>query len=88
MRSLRKWSYVTFGNADALWFICMATPEDIQANAEYIKMANKMVVVPGGSNVNNYANVELILQTAASNDVDVSDLIGLKIASLGLHLLV
>ncbi|CAH8552740.1 unnamed protein product [Schistosoma turkestanicum] len=33
-------------------------------------MANKMVLVPGGSNVNNYANVELILQTAVTNEVD------------------
>ncbi|KAA0183916.1 Acetyl-CoA carboxylase [Fasciolopsis buskii] len=48
----------------------MATPEDVQANAEYIKMANKTVMVPGGSNVNNYANVELILQTAVTNEVD------------------
>ncbi|XP_018652089.1 acetyl-CoA carboxylase [Schistosoma mansoni] len=71
MRSLRKWSYATFGSSDVLRFVCMATPEDIQANAEYIKMANKMVLVPGGSNVNNYANVELILQTAVTNEVDV-----------------
>ncbi|CAH8869203.1 unnamed protein product [Trichobilharzia szidati] len=70
MRSLRKWSYATFGSSDVLRFVCMATPEDIQANAEYIKMANKMVLVPGGSNVNNYANVELILQTAVTNKVD------------------
>ncbi|CAH8621545.1 unnamed protein product [Schistosoma guineensis] len=70
MRSLRKWSYATFGSSDVLRFVCMATPEDIQANAEYIKMANKMVLVPGGSNVNNYANVELILQTAVTNEVD------------------
>ncbi|CAH8637452.1 unnamed protein product [Heterobilharzia americana] len=70
MRSLRKWSYATFGSSDVLRFVCMATPEDIQANAEYIKMANKLVFVPGGSNVNNYANVELILQTAVTNEVD------------------
>ncbi|TPP57237.1 Acetyl coa carboxylase [Fasciola gigantica] len=70
MRSLRKWAYATFRNSEALLFVCMATPEDVQANAEYIKMANKTVMVPGGSNVNNYANVELILQTAVTNEVD------------------
>ncbi|KAF6778945.1 hypothetical protein AHF37_01156 [Paragonimus kellicotti] len=70
MRSLRKWAYATFRDSDALAFVCMATPEDVHANAEYIKMANKTVMVPGGSNPNNYANVELILQTAVTNEVD------------------
>lgn len=72
MRSIRSWSYSTFHNADIFFFVCMASPEDVQASAEYIKMANKMVMVPAGSNVNNYANVDLILQTAVSNHVDVS----------------
>ncbi|VDN09614.1 unnamed protein product [Dibothriocephalus latus] len=73
MRSIRSWAYATFRNAEAFFFVCMASPEDIQANAEYIKMANKMVMVPGGSNLNNYANVELIFQTAVANHVDVSE---------------
>lgn len=34
------------------------------ANAEYIKMADYFVPVPGGTNNNNYANVELILDIA------------------------
>lgn len=34
------------------------------ANAEYIKMADHYVPVPGGANNNNYANVELILDIA------------------------
>nr|CAD7194930.1 unnamed protein product [Timema douglasi] len=33
-------------------------------NAEYLKMADHYVPVPGGSNNNNYANVELILDIA------------------------
>nr|CDS18174.1 acetyl coenzyme A carboxylase 1 [Echinococcus granulosus] len=70
MRSIRSWAYMTFRNAEAFFFVCMASPEDVHASAEYIKMANKMVMVPGGSNVNNYANVELILQTAITNHVD------------------
>ncbi|KAM7536286.1 hypothetical protein Aperf_G00000086942 [Anoplocephala perfoliata] len=70
IRSIRSWAYATFRNAEAFFFVCMASPEDVHASAEYIKMANKMVMVPGGSNVNNYANVELILQTAISSHVD------------------
>ena len=36
----------------------------MQANAEYIKMADHYVPVPGGPNNQNYANVELILDIA------------------------
>ena len=42
----------------------MVTPEDMKANAEYFKMADHVCTVPGGSNNNNYANVELILDIA------------------------
>lgn len=42
----------------------MATPEDIEVNAEYIRMADRYVEVPGGSNNNNYANVDLIVDVA------------------------
>lgn len=42
----------------------MATPDDMRANAEYIRMADEVVDVPGGSNNNNYANVMLIVEIA------------------------
>mgnify|MGYP002354865782 CR=1 FL=1 len=48
----------------------MATPEDMRANAEYIRMADQVVDVPGGSNNNNYANVNLICEIAARLKVD------------------
>lgn len=38
--------------------MAMATPEDLRANAEYIRMADEVVDVPGGNNSNNYANGE------------------------------
>ncbi|KAI9293200.1 acetyl-CoA carboxylase [Neoconidiobolus thromboides FSU 785] len=61
IRSVRKWAYETFGNERAIEFTVMATPEDLKANAEYIRMADQYVEVPGGTNNNNYANVELIV---------------------------
>eukprot|EP01087_Luapelamoeba_hula_P008660 TRINITY_DN2184_c0_g1_i2.p1 TRINITY_DN2184_c0_g1~~TRINITY_DN2184_c0_g1_i2.p1 ORF type:complete len:1896 (+),score=263.11 TRINITY_DN2184_c0_g1_i2:359-6046(+) len=64
MLSVRRWSYETFGNDRAIKFVVMATPEDIKANAEYIRMADAFEEVPGGSNVNNYANVPLIVDIA------------------------
>lgn len=42
----------------------MATPEDLKVNAEYIRMADRYIEVPGGSNNNNYANVDLIVDIA------------------------
>lgn len=39
--------------------------------AEYIKMADHYVPVPGGPNNNNYANVELIVDIAKRIPVQV-----------------
>lgn len=64
IRSIRKWAYETFGNERAIEFTVMATPEDMKANADYIRMADSFVEVPGGTNNNNYANVELIVELA------------------------
>lgn len=64
MRSIRRWAYEVFRNERAIRFVVLVTPEDLKANAEYIKMADHYVPVPGGSNNNNYANVELILDIA------------------------
>jgi len=64
IRSVRKWAYEALGDERAVQFTVMATPEDLQNNAEYIRMADQYVEVPGGSNANNYANVELIVDIA------------------------
>ncbi|EIW67071.1 hypothetical protein TREMEDRAFT_40657 [Tremella mesenterica DSM 1558] len=64
IRSIRKWSYETFGSDRLIEFTVMATPEDLRINAEYIRMADRYVEVPGGSNNNNYANVDYIVDVA------------------------
>uniref|UniRef100_A0A1B0BV20 Biotin carboxylation domain-containing protein n=1 Tax=Glossina palpalis gambiensis TaxID=67801 RepID=A0A1B0BV20_9MUSC len=46
-----------------------ANAEDLKANAEYIKMADHYVPVPEGSNNNNYANVEPIVDIALRTQV-------------------
>jgi acetyl-CoA carboxylase/biotin carboxylase 1 len=48
----------------------MCTPEDMNANAEFVRMADEVVKVPGGSNNNNYANVNLICEIAERCHVD------------------
>jgi len=70
IRSIRRWSYEMFDNERAVLFVVMATPEDMRANAEYIRMADEVVDVPGGANNNNYANVMLIVEIAERWHVD------------------
>lgn len=48
----------------------MASPEDMKADAEHIRLADQFVEVPGGRNVNNYANVQLIVSIAMRTGVD------------------
>ncbi|ORX97892.1 acetyl-CoA carboxylase [Basidiobolus meristosporus CBS 931.73] len=69
IRSVRKWAYETFGNERAIEFTVMATPEDLKVNAEYIRMADCCIEIPGGTNNNNYANVDLIVDVAERTGV-------------------
>src|SRR5689334_16833045 len=62
----------------------MATPEDIKANAEFIKMAHQYVPVPGGTNNNNYANVELIVDIAQRVKVLLLSLLSINL--YGIHI--
>ncbi|KAJ0987373.1 hypothetical protein J5N97_005729 [Dioscorea zingiberensis] len=64
MRSIRTWAYETFGTEKAILLVAMATPEDLRINAEHIRIADQFVEVPGGTNNNNYANVQLIVEMA------------------------
>ncbi len=45
IRSVRKWAYETVGDERAIQFTVMATPEDLQVNADYIRMADQYVEV-------------------------------------------
>jgi acetyl-CoA carboxylase/biotin carboxylase 1 len=68
--SIRNFCYNTFGDERAIKFVVMATPDDLAANAEFIRRADEFVEVPGGSNANNYANVQLIVDLCISQNVD------------------
>ena len=70
MRSVRSWASQALGNARAVSFLAMATPNDMRISAEHIALADQFVEVPGGSNNNNYANVSLIVQIAERAGVD------------------
>ena len=68
--SMRRWAYNEIGDENAIEFLVMATPEDLKANAEFIRYADDFVEVPGGSNKNNYANVNLIVDIAEREGID------------------
>ncbi|KAL5226002.1 hypothetical protein ABZP36_012641 [Zizania latifolia] len=70
MRSIRTWALETFGTEKAILLVAMATPEDLKINAEHIRIADQFVEVPGGTNNNNYANVQLIVEIAERTHVD------------------
>merc|ERR1719506_1743288 len=67
--SMRNWSQLELG-CDALEFVAMASKDDLDANAEFIRLADSYVEVPAGKNSNNYANVELICKVAKEQNVD------------------
>jgi len=100
--SMRQWAYMELGDEKAIKFVAMASPEDLKANAEFIRLADSFVEVftiktitsfafpcpflhftctecidvmhprqvPSGSNKNNYANVDLIVDIAVREQVD------------------
>lgn len=68
IRSVRTWAYETFGSEKAILLVAMATPEDMRINAEHIRIADQFVEVPGGTNNNNYANVQLIVEVRMKSD--------------------
>jgi len=70
MLSMRQWAYMELGDERAIQFIAMATPEDLKANAEFVRLADGFVEVPGGKNSNNYANVEVICRIAQEQGAD------------------
>ena len=48
--SIRQWAYMMFGDERAIEFVAMATRDDLNANAEFIRLADTFVEVPSGSN--------------------------------------
>lgn len=55
IRSVRKWAYETFGDERAIQFTVMATPEDLKANADYIRMADRYVEVSSSHRLSLYS---------------------------------
>lgn len=48
--SMRQWAYTYLGDERAIEFVAMATGDDLNANAEFVRLADTYVEVPSGSN--------------------------------------
>ncbi|MES1910740.1 MAG: hypothetical protein MHM6MM_003275 [Cercozoa sp. M6MM] len=66
IRSVRQWCATAVGNAHAVTLVCMASADDVAANAEFVRLADERVPVPvpGGASAKNYGNVSLIASLA------------------------
>ena len=53
--------------SQVLTFVAMGTPEDLQANAEFLKKADALIPVPGGPSRENYGSVPLICDLAVKH---------------------
>lgn len=49
------------GDERAIEFVAMATRDDLNANAEFIRLADTFVEVPSGSNKVRFNFIELLL---------------------------
>ena len=60
--SMRQWAYMELGDERAVQFVAMASPEDLKANAEFIRLADSFVEVPAGKNSNttHFPNISTI----------------------------
>uniref|UniRef100_A0AC35UAX5 Acetyl-CoA carboxylase n=1 Tax=Rhabditophanes sp. KR3021 TaxID=114890 RepID=A0AC35UAX5_9BILA len=68
--SIRKLLMQLFKEDRIIKFICLTTSQEIESHAEYLKMADYVVLSPAGANTNNYANVDEIVEHAVANKVD------------------
>lgn len=57
--SMRQWAYMTLGDERAIEFVAMATRDDLNANAEFIRLADAYVEVPSGSNKVEQNNAQI-----------------------------
>ncbi|CRH01228.1 biotin carboxylase subunit of acetyl CoA carboxylase, putative [Plasmodium relictum] len=68
--SLKEWLFKNFYDENLIKIIVLATEDDIKSNAKYISLSDKVIKVPPGKNINNYANVPLIVNIAKKEKVD------------------
>uniref|UniRef100_A0A7E4WC75 Acetyl-CoA carboxylase n=2 Tax=Panagrellus redivivus TaxID=6233 RepID=A0A7E4WC75_PANRE len=68
--SIRKSLMQLFKDDRIIKFVCLTTEQEIQSKAEYLKMADNIVISPAGANTNNYANVDEIVEHAVRCNAD------------------
>ena len=67
---MRRRARIELGDERAIQFVAMATPEDLKANAEFVRPADSIVEEPGGDDPDKYVNVDVIVKIAQEQKVD------------------
>ena len=60
--SMRQWAYMVLGDERAIEFVALATRDDLNANAEFIRLEDTYVEVPSGSNKARKYNQNIYLE--------------------------
>ncbi|CAB3405762.1 unnamed protein product [Caenorhabditis bovis] len=68
--SIREWLQNQFDNDGIIKFICMVNDDELDAGSEYLKLADEVAITPSGSNIHNFANLDLILSLAIEKEAD------------------
>lgn len=71
IHSIQSWCKKEFDSANYIKLCALASQDDIDSCSEFIHLCDSLVRVVGGPNRFNYANVDLIVDTAIKNDCDV-----------------
>ena len=77
--SMRQWAYMELGDERAIQFVAMATPEDMKANAEFIRLADSFVEVPGGKNATTTPTSKSLPRLPRSRASMLSGLVGVTL---------
>ncbi|CAI2352153.1 unnamed protein product [Caenorhabditis sp. 36 PRJEB53466] len=70
LNSIRQWLQKQFDTSDVVSFVCIATPDELNAASQYLKLADELVMAPGGKNTQNFASVDVIVRLALESHVD------------------
>uniref|UniRef100_A0A8R1ISL4 Biotin carboxylation domain-containing protein n=1 Tax=Caenorhabditis japonica TaxID=281687 RepID=A0A8R1ISL4_CAEJA len=68
--SIRQWLQKQFNTSSVVSFVCIGTPDEMDAASHYLKLADEIIMAPRGKNSQNFANVDVIVSLALQAKVD------------------
>lgn len=84
IKSIKDWCGSTFGDRNRISLCVMCSTDDRENFSKFIDHSDNLICVTGGKSANNYGNVELIVETAVKQTVDVWNYVALTLRPSGL----